>query len=69
MKKARRKGWGGKRRGAGRPPTGNAPAFSTRLPPELVAVVDQYARARGISRSEAIRFAVGTGLRAGHLGD
>jgi hypothetical protein len=55
MKKAKRKGWGGKRRGAGRPPTGNAPAFSTRLPPELVAVVDQYARARGINRSEAIR--------------
>jgi len=55
MKKAKRKGWGGKRRSAGRPPTGTAPDFSTGLPPELVAMVDQYARARGISRSEAIR--------------
>jgi len=55
MKKAKRKGWGGKRRGAGRPFTGKAPAFSTRLPPELVGMVDQYARARGISRAEAIR--------------
>ena len=55
MKKAKSKGWGGKRRSAGGPPRGKAPAFSTRLPAELAATVDQYARARGISRSEAIR--------------
>jgi hypothetical protein len=55
MKKAKRKGWGGKRRSAGRLPTGMAPAFSTELPADLVAMLDQYARARGISRSEAIR--------------
>jgi len=55
MKKAKRKRWGRKRRSAARPPAGRATTFSTRLPGELMAVVDQYAKARGISRSEAIR--------------
>ena len=55
MKRQNEKNGVEKCRGAGRQFTGKAPAFSTRLPPELVAMVDQYARARGISRSEAIR--------------
>jgi metal-responsive CopG/Arc/MetJ family transcriptional regulator len=46
----------------GRPPTGHDPAFSLRLPPELIERIDQYAKLSGESRSEAMRALLEAGL-------
>ena len=35
--------------------TGRHPLIAVRLPPELIARIDRYAKERGISRSEALR--------------
>lgn len=46
---------GGKRKGAGRKPTGKDPIVALRLPPPLIAAIDKAAKAEGVSRSEKIR--------------
>jgi len=65
MKKARRKsnwGWGGARRGAGRPATGNDPVVSHRMPAALIREVEAWADGRRISRSDAVRLLIELGL-------
>src|ERR1700730_1371486 len=52
-----------KRRRPGRPATGTDPAVAVRLPPEVLAAVDQWAKSQTESRSEAIRRLVEHGLR------
>lgn len=47
----------------GRPPVG--PAINMRFPEELLAEIDAYAEAAGISRAAAIRRLVQAGLAAG----
>jgi hypothetical protein len=67
MKKTGRKnwGWGGARRGAGRPATGNDPVVSHRMPRELIEHVEAWADAHKISRSDAIRRLIESGLSRG----
>jgi CspA family cold shock protein len=66
MKKAIRKGRGGKRPGSGRKPTGTDPARTFRLSDEFMGKVDAWATAQEDepSRSEAIRRLVELGLKA-----
>ncbi|MCK1682160.1 ribbon-helix-helix protein, CopG family [Bradyrhizobium sp. 147] len=66
MKKAIPKQIGGKRRGAGRPPTGRDPARTFRLSDEFIASIDAWAARQDDqpSRSEAIRRLVELGLKA-----
>lgn len=64
MKKAIQKtGWGGKRKGAGRPGLGKDPTYSFRLPAEFVAKLDAWAKAHGVTRSEAMRRLAEIGLK------
>jgi hypothetical protein len=64
MKKAAQKtGWGGKRTGAGRHAIGNARTYSFRLPSELVADLDAWAKSHDVSRAEAMRRLVEIGLK------
>jgi hypothetical protein len=64
MKKAIQKvGWGGKRKGAGRPAIGKDPNYSFRMPAELVVKLDAWAKSHGITRGEAVRRLVEFGLR------
>lgn len=63
MKKAIRKMHGGKRKGAGRKPTGTDPARTIRLSDDFIARVDRWAKAHDIGRSEAIRQLVEAGLK------
>ena len=64
MKKATQKtSWGGKRKGAGRLPTGKDPTYSFRISAELVAKLDAWAKSHGITRGEAVRRFVETGLK------
>jgi hypothetical protein len=51
-----------KKRGRGRPATGTDPAVAVRLPPAVLAAVDQWAKSQTESRSEAIRRLVEHGL-------
>jgi Ribbon-helix-helix protein, copG family len=44
-----------KKRKPGRPATGRGIMLSGRVPAELVAAVDRWAKANGISRSQAVR--------------
>jgi hypothetical protein len=54
-----------KKRGPGRPATGRDPMLGLRVPKELTAAVDTWAKAHAIeSRSEAIRRLVERGLAA-----
>ncbi len=46
---------GGKRKGAGRKPTGKDPIVALRLSPDMIAAIDKAAKAEGVSRSEKIR--------------
>ena len=64
MKKAMSKSHGGKRLGAGRPPTGKDPQVVLRMPSNLIATVDAWATSMEIMRSEAIRRLVEIGLTA-----
>jgi hypothetical protein len=66
MKKAIRKGPGGKRDGSGRKPTGTDPARTIRLSDEFIANVDAWAAAQedAPGRSEAIRRLVELGLKS-----
>ncbi len=43
-----------KKRGRGRPRTGEQPALSARVPKEVLARVDQWAAANDYTRSEAV---------------
>jgi hypothetical protein len=53
-----------KKRGRGRPATGRDPVSAVRLPVELTAAVDQWAKENEANRSEAIRRLVEIGLKA-----
>jgi hypothetical protein len=55
---------GGKRVGAGRPATGQDPVRAVRLSDELMAMVDVWAKAQGVGRSEAMRRLLELGLKA-----
>jgi hypothetical protein len=46
----------------GRPATGRDPLIGVRLPPELIAALDDRAAVLGISRSEALRRLMELGL-------
>jgi hypothetical protein len=48
----------------GRPATGNDPARTIRLSDEFIASADTWAKAHGVTRSEAIRRLVEIGLKA-----
>jgi hypothetical protein len=65
MKKAMPKTIGGKRPGAGRPPTGRDPSRTFRLSDEFIASVDAWAQSEPDTpgRSEAIRRLVELGLK------
>jgi Arc/MetJ-type ribon-helix-helix transcriptional regulator len=47
----------------GRPATGKDPLISARFPEELTAQIDNFAKIRELSRSEAIRRLVELGLK------
>jgi hypothetical protein len=49
----------------GRPATGKDPLVGVRIPPHLIAGLDEWAEDQGISRSEAIRRLVEKGLSKG----
>jgi metal-responsive CopG/Arc/MetJ family transcriptional regulator len=54
-----------KKRGRGRPATGVDPAVAVRLPPDVLAAVDEVAKSQQVkSRSEAMRRLVERGLAA-----
>jgi hypothetical protein len=48
----------------GRPATGKDPLLSTRAPQELIKRVEQWAKADGVTRSEAIRALIELGLES-----
>lgn len=52
------------KRGPGRPATGTHPLVTVRLPPEMIAALDDKANAEGVSRSDVIRRLVELGLKA-----
>ena len=52
-----------KKRRRGRPPTGRDPVLAVRLPNELRASVERWAKNNGVTRSEAIRVLIDKGLR------
>jgi hypothetical protein len=52
-----------KRKRIGRPPTGITPLVAFRPPLELVAAIDAWAKAAGVSRSEAMRQLIEAGLK------
>jgi len=51
------------KRKPGRPKTGSSRMYGARLPEDLVAAIDVWAKAQGISRSEAIRRLVELALK------
>ena len=53
-----------KKRGRGRPATGTDPEVSARVPKPMVARLDEFAAANGITRSEGIRRLLERGLAA-----
>jgi metal-responsive CopG/Arc/MetJ family transcriptional regulator len=53
-----------KKRGRGRPRTGEQPALSARVPKEVLARVDQWAEANECTRSEAVAALLKRGLDA-----
>jgi hypothetical protein len=64
MKKSTTSSHGGKRAGAGRPATGQDRVRAVRLSDELMAMVDAWAEAHGIARSEAMRRLLELGMKA-----
>ncbi|MEZ7136825.1 ribbon-helix-helix domain-containing protein [Komagataeibacter sp. SM21] len=46
----------------GRPPTGTDPMLAGRVPAEMIEAVTDWAKANGITRSEAIRRLIARGL-------
>lgn len=46
----------------GRPATGRDPVMTLRLPPALIADLEKWAQASGVSRSEAARIMIENGL-------
>jgi hypothetical protein len=48
----------------GRPATGQDPLISARVPAEVVASILAWGKAKGVTRSEAIRRLVDLGLKA-----
>ncbi|MBF0850449.1 CopG family transcriptional regulator [Gluconobacter sp. R75690] len=46
----------------GRPPTGTDPMLAGRVPAEMIKAVVEWAAAKGVSRSEAIRRLIQKGL-------
>ena len=59
MSKARKKSHGGKRPGAGRKPIHDDPVMiAARIPTTLRDQLDQFARAHGLSRSQALLEAI-----------
>jgi hypothetical protein len=69
MKKAIPKKHGGKRKGAGRKPKGRDPTRAFRLPDELIAAVDAWAKDHNATRSEAVRALLTEALRMERLLD
>ena len=64
MAQKKRGGWGGPRKGAGRPPVLKDPVDRwVRLEREDAETAEQLARERGISFSELVRRALGNYLR------
>jgi hypothetical protein len=53
-----------KRRGRGRPATGQAPAIGLRLSAEEIQLIDEFAAELGIDRSKALRELLGQGYAA-----
>lgn len=49
----------------GRPATGRDPLVGVRFPHDVIKAIDAWAKAEGLSRSEAIRRLVETGLKKG----
>jgi hypothetical protein len=49
----------------GRPATGKDPHVAARMPPQLTAEVDAWAKANGMTRSEALRRLIVIGLEHG----
>jgi hypothetical protein len=52
----KKKAWGGKREGAGRPPKedGKTVVIAASVPNDLATSLDSFAKARGWSRSKAV---------------
>jgi hypothetical protein len=55
---------GGARPGAGRPATGKGTQVNTRIQPDELAAIDQWAAKHGCTRSEAVRRLAKLGLLA-----
>jgi hypothetical protein len=53
-----------KKRGRGRPRTGEQPALSARVPTTVLVRVDQWAAVNNCTRSEAVAALLGRGLEA-----
>lgn len=51
----------------GRPATGRDPTITVRLPPLVVQQIEDWAAARGLTRSEAIRAMIEATLKLGGL--
>ncbi len=53
---AKKKAWGGKRKGAGRPPKteGGTVVIAASVPESLAADLDNFAKAKGWGRSKAV---------------
>jgi hypothetical protein len=60
---AKKKAWGGKRKGAGRPPKqeGKTVVIAASVPETLATDLDRFAKAKGWTRSKAVTEAL-TGL-------
>jgi Ribbon-helix-helix protein, copG family len=48
----------------GRPATGRDPHVAFRIPGEMIAEINQWAKEQGLSRSEALRRLLDAGLKA-----
>ena len=62
MKEATPKKHGGPRPGSGRPATGKDPVMTARVPQELIDHLEEWAKASGITRSQALRIFIENGL-------
>jgi Ribbon-helix-helix protein, copG family len=51
-----------KKRGRGRPATGRDPHIALRVPPEMLAEIDDWAQRNDLSRSKAMRELMAIGL-------
>jgi predicted DNA-binding protein len=49
---------GTRKKRRGRPPTGQDPVIALRLPKDEIARLDKWAKAQGLTRSEAVRKAI-----------